>query len=129
MSGLVIDTSVWISFFQGETLLSLEEALKDGHVILSPIVYSELMSGEISGSSEKSLLEFLEELDLHPTPPSHWLAVGRLRRFCGSKGIKISVPDAHIAQCALDLNASLYSFDKVFQKISRLTSLKIFVSF
>ena len=125
MSGLVVDTSVWIEFLGGRDLPELEAALKEGRVILPPVVFSELLSGPTAGGQERKLLDLMEELDLHETPRPHWLAVGRLRRHCRNKGFRVSIPDAHVAQCALDVEGVLYSFDTVFQRISRIVPLKM----
>ena len=125
MSALVVDTSCWIEFFRGRSLPVLESALKEGRVVLSPIVIAELLSGALSASAERSLVDFLGDLEIHFTPVSHWLAVGRLRRSCSKAGLSLSTPDAHVAQCALDRGAFLYSFDKVFQKVAPKISLKL----
>ena len=125
MSGIVIDTSVWIDFFGGRDLPELESALKEGRVVLTPVVIAELMSGALSSSKEKQLIEILEGLEIHPTPRAHWLAVGRARRLFHEKGLKVSIPDAHIAQCALETNGLLYSFDRIFAKIAKIIPLRL----
>ncbi len=125
VSALVVDTSCWIEFFRGRSLPILELALKEGRVVLSPIVIAELLSSTLSRSAERRLVDFLQDLEIHPTPTTHWLAVGRLRRSCRKSGISLSTSDAHVAQCALDREAFLYSFDKVFQKISPKMALKL----
>ncbi len=125
MNELIVDTSVWIEFFHGKTLPILETALQESRVILSPLVYAELLSGQTAKSTDRRLIDFLDELDLHPVPRTHWSAVGHLRRSCSGKGMTLSIPDAHVAQCAIDVEGLLYSFDAIFLKISRITSLKL----
>lgn len=125
MSGLVVDTSVWIEFFKDKSLPHLEEALKSSQVVISSMIVAELLSGKIPAKQEKELIEFLQDLNpLHPDT-EHWIRVGQLRRLVLSKGISISTPDAHIAQCALDLEARLYTFDKIFEKLVKITGLKL----
>ena len=125
MNDLVVDTSVWIHFFEGKTIPELECALKEGCVVLSPVVFAELLSGRTAGSEDKDLLDFLEELELTATPRSHWLAVGRMRRLCGTKGFRISIPDAHIAQAALDCDGTLYSYDRIFERMAKVMPLRL----
>lgn len=125
MSGLIVDTSVWIEFFSGKTLPDLEQALLDGRVVLSPIVRAELLSGAMTVAKEKKLIDFLEDLDFHGTTEAHWTAVGRARRLFREKGLKVSIPDAHVAQCALETNGLLYSFDAIFPKIARVIPIRI----
>lgn len=125
MNELIVDTSVWIEFFAGRTLPDVEMALQEGRVLLSPVVLAELLSGSRKESDRKKVVDFLEELDLHPTPRSHWAAVGCLRRSLLDKGLKVSIPDAHVAQCALEVQGTLYSFDDVFRRIGRKIPLKL----
>jgi len=37
----------------------------------------------------------------------------------------VSTPDAHVAQCALELDAPLLSRDRLFVKIAALTRLRL----
>lgn len=122
---MVVDTSVWIDFFAGRPCRSLEQALRQGTVILSPIVAAELVSGATQAAEQEQLLALLADLPVHSTPLAHWIEVGHLRRRLGVKGIAVSTPDAHIAQCALDLDVPLLSRDAVFQRIAAQTDLRL----
>lgn len=42
-----------------------------------------------------------------------------------SRGINVTIPDAHVAQCALDLDATLLARDDIFALIARHTSLRL----
>ncbi|HEX5035999.1 MAG TPA: PIN domain-containing protein [bacterium] len=125
MNVLLVDTSVWIDFFRGQSFPELELALKEGRVVLSPIVLAELISGVHNKNEEKQLAEFLHELPLHATPEEHWIAVGRLRHQAASHGISMSIPDAHIAQCARDLEGYLLTRDQIFQKVAAIGAVKL----
>ena len=125
MNVLLVDTSVWIDFFRGKTYPDLELALKEGRAVLSPIVLAELMSGARDKSEEKQLRDFLLELPLHPTPEEHWIQVGRLRHETAKQGFEMSIPDAHVAQCARDLDGYLLTRDQIFEKISKIAGIKL----
>ncbi|MBI4464553.1 MAG: PIN domain-containing protein [Acidobacteria bacterium] len=125
MSGVIVDTSVWIDFFAGRAVPSLEEALAHGLVVLSPLVVAELVSGARRRREQIAIAELLQELPLHQTPLAHWIRVGELRRGLRNKGISVSTPDAHVAQCALDRDAVLLSRDAVFANIARLSPLRV----
>lgn len=125
MSGVVVDTCVWIDFFAGRSADRLLEALQHGIVVLPPLVASELINGVRRSSSRGELVELLEELSLAHTPLSHWIRVGDLRRQCKQKGLSVSTPDAHVAQCALDIDALLLSHDAVFSRIAKHTRLRV----
>ena len=123
VSGVIVDTSVWIDFFGGLPVPSLEEALSQGLVILPPLVVAELVSG---AKRQQPLIEdLLQEFPLHETPLTHWIRVGELRRNLRDKGLSVSTPDAHVAQCALDRNAVLLSRDAVFAHIAKFCPLRV----
>jgi predicted nucleic acid-binding protein len=126
VSVLFVDTSVWVEFFRGAPLPALEDALRDGLVVLAPIVAAELLSAPLSKAERRSLASFLEDLPLHPTPLEHWLAVGALRAQLSKKGLSVSTPDAHVAACAIEAGAALWSTDAIFRRVAKASSLRLF---
>jgi len=119
VSVLVVDTSSWISYFKGAGSIEIDDSLQEGRLYLPPIVASELTSARAPESKKNALLDFLRELPLISTDIDHWFRVGELRLRAAKKGLSISTPDAHIAQCCLDLSARLLSEDLVFKKIKK----------
>jgi predicted nucleic acid-binding protein len=125
VSGVVADTSTWIHFLAGNPAPRLDDALAHGAVVLPPIVVAELVSGAVRDRDRRAIARLLTEIPLHSTPFDHWLRVGELRRSLKSRGISISTPDAHVAQCALDRDALLLSRDRIFERIARLAGLRV----
>ena len=126
MSALVIDTSSWIAFFgEGAGDAIIEPALEDGTVYLPPIVVAELLSGRMAERARGKLEQFLLTLPLCQADVGHWFRVGRLRSSLAAKGLSVSTPDAHVAQCSLDLGADLLSADAVFRLVARHTKLSL----
>ncbi len=125
MSGVVVDTSVWIDFFAGIAVPAMEDALANGLVVLPPMVVAELLSGARRAEDRVAITEVLSDLALHDTPREHWLRVGDLRRSLRARGISVSTPDAHVAQCAIDRNALLLSRDAIFARIAQHAALKL----
>ena len=125
MSGVVVDTSAWIEFFAGRPTERLDHALRVGSVILSPIVVAELLSGARRSRDREAIVELMSRLALHPTPLDHWMAVGDLRASLGRRGLSVSTPDAHVAQCAIECDAVLLSLDAVFGRIAKMSSLRM----
>jgi tRNA(fMet)-specific endonuclease VapC len=120
---VVPDSSVWIDSLAGRTTDQLSLAMDRGAVILSPLVVVELISGARSEQDLAIIGSLLQDLPVHPTPLAHWLAVGHLRRRLAESGIAVSIADAHIAQCALDLDALLLTRDKIFTRVARVSAL------
>ena len=128
VSALVIDTSVWVAYFRGEPLPELERVLAAGLVVLSPLVLAELLSAPLSTKRRADLADLLLDLPLHPTPFEHWAAVGELRAGAAGKGISVSTPDAHVAQCARDIDGGrLWSRDRIFGRLARVSDLRLYV--
>lgn len=127
MRGILVDTSAWISYFAEKTRFEtlLDEELRIGRVYLSPIVAAELMSAQLDSDQKKKLQNFLLDLPLCDTLIDHWIRVGELRSRILKRGISISTPDAHIAQCCIDLDVALLSEDKIFHKIAKFEPLNL----
>ena len=125
MSALVVDTSSWVTYFAHTGSSVIDEALAEGRVYLPPIVVAELLSGKMTTRQRGQLESFLLDLPLCEHSLEHWMRVGSFRAHLFSKGLSVSTPDAHIAQCALDLKAELLSEDQVFFKIAQKTSLQL----
>jgi tRNA(fMet)-specific endonuclease VapC len=125
VSAVVVDTSAWIDFLAGEDVPLLADALADAAVVLPPIVAAELISGTRTARERAAIADLLRELPLHETPLTHWIDVGELRRTLRARGLSVSTPDAHVAQCALDRGALLLSRDLVFRRIARHCTLRV----
>ena len=125
MSGVVVDTSVWIDFLAGVPTPALEDALAHGVVVLAPVVVAELISGARRSRDRTAIAELLAQLPLHETHLDHWIRVGELRRNLQTHGITASTPDAHVAQCAIDLDGVLLSRDAIFSRIVRHSALRL----
>jgi len=125
VSAVVVDSSVWIDLFRGRDFPALEEALAEGRVLVPPLVIAELVSGATSRGDAKRVEDLVQELDLVETPRAHWVRVGELRRRLRGRGLSVSTPDAHVAQCTLDVGGVLLSTDAVFRRIARLTDMRL----
>ena len=60
MSGVVVDTSVWIDFLAGVPVPELEDALTRGIVVLAPVVVAELISGARRPRDRAAIADFLQ---------------------------------------------------------------------
>lgn len=125
MSGLVADTSEWVEYLAGRPADLLDHALAAGLVVVPPIVVAELLSGARSTADREALEDLLHDLVLHPATFHHWVRVGTLRQHLRTNGLIVSVPDAHVAQCALDRDVPLLTRDAVFANIAARTTLRL----
>ena len=125
MSAIVADTSEWIEYFAGRPATELDHALAAGRAVVPPIVVAELLSGARTAKDRARLEDLLRDIVLPVDPVTHWARVGKLRGTLRAGGLSVSTPDAHVAQCALDLDAPLLSRDRVFAQIAQLTTLRL----
>ena len=122
---VIVDSSVWIDYLFGRMLPEIESATVAAGLVMTPIVVAEILSGEIGPQQRATFGELLQDYPLHQTTLGHWMAVGELRRTLARHGLNVTIPDAHIAQCALDLDAELLSRDEIFTRIAKHTSLRL----
>ncbi|HXH37878.1 MAG TPA: PIN domain-containing protein [Thermoanaerobaculia bacterium] len=120
----VVDTSVLIDHVNGRGIRALDEAIANELLIVPPLVISELVSGATRGNETIAIAELIRSLTIHETDIRHWIAVGDLRRDLASHGVNLTIPDAHVAQCAIDLDATLFTRDKVFNLVSQYVPLR-----
>jgi len=86
---------------------------------------AELISGARRESQRAAIADLVRDLPVHETPLDHWIRVGELRRRLAERGIVVSTPDAHVAQCAIDRDAVLLARDRVFDSIARTATLRV----
>lgn len=125
MAGVVIDTSVWIDYLAGAKIQSVDNAVNDDAAVIPPLVVAELVTGALTSAMREAIGELLQEVLVHETPLEHWIDVGILRGSLARKGVNVSVPDAHVAQCALDLDAVLLTTDGIFGSIAKHAPLRL----
>ena len=125
MSALVVDTSSWIAWLAGGGSSLVDEALEEGRLHLPVIVAAELLSGRLDASVRAELQDMLSDLPAVGTDPEHWFRVGNLRAELRARGLSVSTPDAHVAQCAIDTGGVLLTEDRVFEKVAKLVPLQL----
>ena len=121
----VADTSVLVDHVNGRRVQAVEVPLANDLLILPPLVISELVTGAARGEEKRAIAELMLHVRMHETDLRHWIAVGDLRRDLARHGVNLTIPDAHIAQCVIDLDATLITRDKVFQLVARHIQLRL----
>lgn len=122
---VVADTSVLIEHVNGRAVPALDSAFEADLLILPPLVIAELVSGGRGSTETTAIANVLTNARMHETTLQHWLAVGDLRRDLARHGLKVTIPDAHVTQCAIDLDATLIARDKIFRLIANHIPLRL----
>ena len=125
---ILVDTSVWIDFFSrspGRAGSELRRMIDEVEPFaLTGAVVTEVLQGLTRDVNRieryLSLWEMLEPLGF-----STYREASAISRLARSKGISLTTIDTLIAAIALEHQASLFSLDKDFSRIARITALRL----
>ena len=125
---ILVDTSVWIDFFSpapGLAGAELRRMVDDAEPFaLAGVVVAEILQG--LRRDVRRIEHFLSLWDmLEPRGFSTYREASAISRLARSKGITLTTLDTLIAAIALEHHATLFSLDKDFSRIARLTSLRL----
>jgi predicted nucleic acid-binding protein len=122
---IAADTSTWIAFLEGvpgQDAQLLEQALRDRHVLMIPVVLTELVSGPLLSSG---VAETLSEIPMIEVDSGYWQRAGQLRAKVLSMRHKARLGDALIAQTCIDRGIPLLTRDKDFRAFSDAVQLNL----
>ena len=126
---ILVDTSVWIDFFSkspGAAGRQLRLMIEDAEPFaLTGVVVTEVLQG--LRRDEAAIEQYLLMWDsLDPRGFSTYCEAARIFRLGRSRGISLTTIDSLIAATALEHEASLFTLDKDFSRIARVTDLRLF---
>jgi predicted nucleic acid-binding protein len=125
---ILVDTSVWIDFFSpspgrgGDELRRMIEEVEP--FALTGVIVTEILQGLRRDVHRIERYLSLWEM-LEPRGFSTYREASAISRLARSKGISLTTVDTLIAAIALEHRASLFSLDKDFSRIARLTPLQL----
>jgi predicted nucleic acid-binding protein len=128
---VIVDTSVWIDFFNGYPSTQaqrLARAIEEGESIALPgLVYTEILLGLKNDAEAKRIAQLLQAFNWVPEPTQDdYAAAATLYRQCRAKGLTIrSTIDCIIAQLCLRDGLPLLAKDRDFEHIAQLVVLKL----
>jgi predicted nucleic acid-binding protein len=125
---ILVDTSVWIDFFSpspgragGELRWMIEEAEP---FALTGVIVTEILQGLRRDVHRIERFLSLWEM-LEPRGFSTYREASAISRLARSRGISLTTIDTLIASIALEHHATLFSLDKDFSRIARMTPLRL----
>jgi predicted nucleic acid-binding protein len=124
---IAVDTSTWIGFLQedgGKDTDILDRALQDRHVLMVPVVLTEMLS-DPKLPSEVS--QTLSELPLIELDSGYWQRAGKLRAKVLAKRRKARLGDALIAQSCIDQGIPLLTRDRDFRAFAESVGIDLVV--
>ena len=126
MSKILIDSSVWISFFKGNEEGKLLFPILDSNLAcVNDLILAELIPSLIH-KKEMILVELLKSIEKTEIDID-WEEIIRIQTVNLKNGLnRVGVPDLIIAQNAIQNQVRLFSFDKHFEIMKRNIGLKIY---
>ncbi len=125
---ILVDSSVWIDFFSsapGRAGEELRRMISEAEpFVLTGVVVAEILQGLTRhvGRIERYLSQW--EL-LEPTGLSTYREAAAILRVARAKGLSLTTSDALIAAIALQHRVTVFTLDKDFSRIARLTGLSL----
>ena len=132
---MLVDTSVWIDYFNGypspqaDLLATAIANANEGTetIVIPDIVLTEILLGLRSEAEADRIADLLSAFDAAPSPTrSDYIEAAAIYRQCRSQGLTIrSTIDCLIAQICLRYRFPLLSKDRDFHAIARCRALTL----
>jgi predicted nucleic acid-binding protein len=94
-------------------------------VFITGIILQEVLQAFRTEASFSKIVRYMEPFPLLEPCREDYIASARLHRTCAAKGITTSTVDCHIAAVAIQNSCYLLTTDKDFQRIARISNLKL----
>ena len=123
---ILIDSSVWISYFRGsEELEILDFLIEENLVITNDLILAELTPA-LHLRKQKRLIALLQEIKRYPVK-IEWEEITLMQITCIQNGINgVGIPDLIIAQNAIQNNLHILSLDKHFDLMAEHIPLSVY---
>jgi len=119
MPRVIVDTSVWISFFRGADNLpgQFRELLQSQQLVTCGIVIAELLAGVRNAHERESIETGMAGLDYLEMNQSTWTLVGTTLAALRRAGKTLTISDVILAALAVENDCSVLTFDRHFRTI------------
>jgi hypothetical protein len=126
---ILVDSSVWVDFFSsspGPAGAELRRMIEESEPFaLTGIVVAEVLQGLIRDSG--AIERFLAQWDmLEPKGFDTYRSAAAIYRSGRGKGVIFSTIDTLIAAITLEHGASVFTLDRDFVRIARMTGLELY---
>ena len=123
---ILVDSSIWIDFFNrspGAAGNELRRLIDEGeYFALTGVIVAEVLQGLTRNVHE--IEEYLSRWDLlEPSGIMTYREAAAIFRSARAKGISLTTIDTIIAAIALEHSATVFTIDKDFAQITRITRL------
>jgi hypothetical protein len=114
---VLVDSSVWISFFKGENSSHLDRLIEEDMVCTNELILTELLP-LLHHKRETDVISALLALPIIPLQID-WELIRRYHVLNLANGLNhVGIPDLVILQQVIENHLSLFSFDNHFKKMA-----------
>ncbi len=119
MSRVLVDTCIWVEFFNtsSRTGEELDRLLREDTVWTCGIVVFELLQGVKSEKEKAIIMDILLNLEYIEMSWLLWQKAADLSVKLKKKGLTIPLSDIFIASIAIEYDLQIFTIDKHFRKI------------
>ena len=120
---VLVDTSVWIEYFQRKDALiekEMDGLLRSQEVATAGLVLTELRRGCRTPNQLRLVLDAMEPLSYFECDRTSWLKAGEMAAQASARGYQLAVGDCLLAALALREGCALFSLDRDFSRIPEL---------
>ena len=126
---ILVDSSVWIDFFSsapGRAGNELRRMISDAEPLaLAGVIVTEILQGLTRDAGR--IEQYLTQWDLlEPKGFRTYREAAAIYRLGRAKGVSLTTIDVLIAAMALEHHANVFTLDKDFSRIARLTGLPLY---
>lgn len=122
---VLVDTSVWVEYFRsGKNLAQLDFLLDENQAVTNDLILAELIPFLRIRRQKKviALLQFITKLPL----TIDWKQLGEFQYQCLQAGLNgVGIPDLIIAQNAIQNSCEIYTLDKHFSRLEKITGIRV----
>lgn len=124
--GVIVDTSVLISFFRGTERIAedVTRLLEHNKVIVTGIIIAELFQGMKDLKEEDKIVTVLDGISTLEVTSDIWIKAGKLALSLRRSGITLPLTDVAIAALAMEHNLSIFTLDAHFEQIPGVKTYK-----
>ncbi len=125
---ILIDTSIWIDYFQNRSSLiseKVDKILSENEVYVPKIVIAELIQGAKSEKEISIIEDFLDAFHIVDQKEDTWLKAGRLSFDLKKKGKTINLLDCYIGAIAQEHECKIFSLNRHFKEIQSIADISL----
>jgi predicted nucleic acid-binding protein len=125
---VLVDTSVWVSYFRGGAPAiseKVDKLLAGAEVCVPKIVLAELVQGAKSEREISTIEDFFDAFTILDQGWDTWMKAGKLSRQLKTRGKSIHLLDCYIAVIARENACAILTLDDHFKEIQKVIPLAL----